>query len=195
MIISDATWTVKYVARLRKVNDAAADKVRKYLEANSIVTLQDWNALIDYSYAVSTSFGEAAAAIACEFYDAVATASKAGVAAAIPAPTATYAEVAKSIRGTGKSGNIDMMANSVGRLVKMAGVDTTMMNAIRDGRGSPEATPARFALLLPRAAGRGPQIKPSRADTLNTSTQTATAPMLFASAETPTWKATIQSCF
>ena len=132
MIISDATWTVKYVARLRKVNDAAADKVRKYLEANSIVTLQDWNALIDYSYAVSTSFGEAAAAIACEFYDAVATASKAGVAAAIPAPTATYAEVAKSIRGTGKSGNIDMMANSVGRLVKMAGVDTTMMNAIRD---------------------------------------------------------------
>lgn len=133
MIITDATWTIKYVGRLRKVNEAAADKVRKYLEKHSIVTLQDWNALIDYAYAVSTSFGEAAAAIACEFYDAVAEATKAGVPAAIPAATATYAEVAKSIRGTGKSGNVDMMANSVGRLVKMAGVDTTMQNAIRDG--------------------------------------------------------------
>ena len=133
MIISDATWTKKYVGRLRKVNDAAADKVRKYLEKHSIVTLQDWNALVEYSYAVSTSFGEAAAAIACEFYDAVAEASNANVPAAVPAATATYAEVAKSIRGTGKSGSIDMMANSIGRLVKMAGVDTTMQNAIRDG--------------------------------------------------------------
>lgn len=133
MIITDATWTIKYVARLRKVNNAAADKVKKYLEKHSIVTLQDWNALIDYSYAVSTSFGEAAAAIACEFYDEVAIATNANVPAAVPAATATYAEVAKSIRGTGKSGNIDMMANSIGRLVKMAGVDTTMQNAIRDG--------------------------------------------------------------
>lgn len=132
MIITDATWTIKYVGRLRKVNDAAADKVRKYLEKHSIVTLQDWNALIEYSYAVSTSFGEAAAAIACEFYDAVAEASNANVPAAVPAATATFAEVAKSIRGTGKSGNVDLMANSVGRLVKMAGVDTTMQNAIRD---------------------------------------------------------------
>lgn len=133
MIITDGTWKIKYVGRLRKVNDAAADKVRKYLEKHSIVTLQDWNALIEYSYAVSTSFGEAAAAIACEFYDAVAEASNANVPAAVPAATATFAEVAKSIRGTGKSGNVDLMANSVGRLVKMAGVDTTMQNAIRDG--------------------------------------------------------------
>ena len=133
MIITDGTWKIKYVGRLRKVNDAAADKVRKYLEKHSIVTLQDWNALIEYSYAVSTSFGEAAAAIACEFYDAVAQASNANVPAAVPAATATFAEVAKSIRGTGKSGNVDLMANSIGRLVKMAGVDTTMQNAIRDG--------------------------------------------------------------
>ena len=155
MIISDATWTIKYVGRLRKVNDAAADKVRKYLEKHSIVTLQDWNALIEYSYAVSTSFGEAAAAIACEFYDAVAEATNANVPAAVPAATATFAEVAKSIRGTGKSGNIDMMANSVGRLVKMAGVDTTMQNAIRDGAEwawIPKGDTCAFCLTL---ASRG----------------------------------------
>lgn len=133
MTITDATWTIKYVGRLRKVTDAAADKVRKYLEKHAITTLQDWNALIDYCFAVSTSFGEAAAAVACEFYDEVALASGVKLAAAIPASTATYAEVAKAIRGTGKSGNTDMMANSIGRLVKMAGVDTTMQNALRDG--------------------------------------------------------------
>lgn len=133
MIISDATWAIQYVGRLRKLNDEAADKMLKYLKKHTIVTLQDWNALIDYAYSVSTKYGEAAGAIAAEFYDSVAAASGADVAAAVPAETATYAEVAKSIRGTGKSGNHNLMANSVGRLVKMAGVDTTMQNAIRDG--------------------------------------------------------------
>lgn len=133
MIITDATWTTQYIGRLRKINDAAADKIRKYLEKNMIVTLQDWNALIDFAYGVSTKYGEAAGAIACEFYDAVALGSNVTVPAAVPAATATYAEVAKSIRGTGKSGNIDLMAGSISRLVKMAGVDTTMQNALRDG--------------------------------------------------------------
>lgn len=133
MIISDATWTIKYVGRLRKVNDAAADKVRKYLEKHSIVTLQDWNALIDYAYGVSTAYGEAAGALAAEFYDSVAKASGVAVPEAVPAATATYAEVAEAIRGAGKSGNQNLMASSVSRLVKMAGVDTTMQNAIRDG--------------------------------------------------------------
>ena len=133
MIITDATWETQYIGRLRKINDAAADKIRKYLEKNIVVTLQDWNALIDFAYGVSTKYGEAAGAIACEFYDAVALASNVTVQAAVPASTATYAEVAKSIRGTGKSGNIDLMAGSISRLVKMAGVDTTMQNALRDG--------------------------------------------------------------
>lgn len=133
MTISDATWTIEYVGKLRAINNQAADKMRKYLEKHMIVTLQDWNALIDYAYGVSTAYGEAAGALAAEFYDSVALASGVKVPAAVPAQTATYAEVAKSIRGTGKSGNIDMMANSIGRLVKMAGVDTTMQNAIRDG--------------------------------------------------------------
>jgi hypothetical protein len=41
--------------------------------------------------------------------------------------------VAKAINGTAKLGNIGTMASSVGRMVKMTGVDTTMQNAIRDG--------------------------------------------------------------
>lgn len=133
MIISDATWKTQYIGRLRAINDAAADKIRKYLEKHVIVTLQDWNALIDFAYGVSTKYGEVAGTIACEFYEAVAAASGVVVPAATLAATASYSEVAKSIRGTDKSGNIELMAGSISRLVKMTSVDTTMQNAIRDG--------------------------------------------------------------
>ncbi len=133
MTITNATWKTKYIGRLREINNGAADKMRGYLDKHIIVTLQDWNALIDYAYSVSTVYGEAAGALACEFYDAIARASNAAVPTAKPAPTATYQEVAKAIRGTGKSKNVDLMSNAIGRLVKMAGVDTTMQNALRDG--------------------------------------------------------------
>ena len=133
MIINETTWREKFIARLRKINEAAVATVMEYLTRHSLITLQDWNALIDYAYSVSSAYGESAASIACEFYDAVAAASGINILAATPAETATYQEVAKAIRGTGKTGNIDLMANSIGRLVKMAGVDTTMQNALRDG--------------------------------------------------------------
>lgn len=133
MIISDATWTIKYVGRLRAINEKAAELMRKYLEKHSIVTLQDWNALTDYAYSLTTKYGEAAAALACEFYDAVAVATKANVLPAVPADPPTYSEVAKAVRGTGKSGNTELMAGAISRLVKVTGVDTTMQNALRDG--------------------------------------------------------------
>ena len=69
----------------------------------------------------------------CEMYDAAAIASGAALVVAEPAPTATYAEVAKAINGTLKTGNAEIVSASVGRMVKMAGVDTTMKNALRDG--------------------------------------------------------------
>lgn len=155
MIISETTWREKFIARLRKINEAAVATVLEYLTSHSLITLQDWNALIDYAYSVSSAYGESAASIACEFYDAVAVASNANIPSAEPAPTATYQEVAKAIRGTGKSENIDLMANSIGRLVKMAGVDTTMQNALRDGAEwawIPSGDTCAFCLVL---ASRG----------------------------------------
>lgn len=155
MIISETTWREKFIARLRKINEAAVATVLQYLTSHSLITLQDWNALIDYAYSVSNAYGESAASIACEFYDAVAAASNANISSAEPAPTATYQEVAKAIRGTGKSENIDLMANSIGRLVKMAGVDTTMQNALRDGAEwawIPSGDTCAFCLVL---ASRG----------------------------------------
>lgn len=155
MIISETTWREKFIARLRKINEAAVATMQEYLTSHSLITLQDWNALIDYAYSVSSAYGESAASIACEFYDAVAAASNANIPSAEPAPTASYQEVAKAIRGTGKSENIDLMANSIGRLVKMAGVDTTMQNALRDGAEwawIPSGDTCAFCLVL---ASRG----------------------------------------
>ena len=54
--------------------------------------------------------------------------------AAIPAETASYGEVAKTVNGMIKqNASADSMGSAIGRLVKRQGVDTTMQNAIRDG--------------------------------------------------------------
>ena len=89
--------------------------------------------LVEYAYGISTKYGEAAAALACEMYDAVAEASGASILPAVPADPAEYGEVAKTVYGTRKTGNQNIVASSIGRLVKRTGADTTIKNAIRDG--------------------------------------------------------------
>lgn len=133
MQISRRTWN-NYIAILRQINDQAGAEMRAFLDAN------DWRAdritrqaCIDLGYALATKYGEAAGAVACEMYDAIAQAALATIPAAEPAATATYAEVAKAVNGTMKTDNNEVIASAVSRLVKMAGVDTTMHNAIRDG--------------------------------------------------------------
>lgn len=100
----------------------------------------DRTQLIDYAYYVSNKYGEASAALSAEMYDAVAELSGARVAAAVPAETASYSEVAKTVNGIIKNtGNEEILAQGVGRLVKMAGTDTMLSNAYRDrpkGKGS-----------------------------------------------------------
>lgn len=132
MTIPERTW-VNYINRLRKVNDAAAARMETYLRTHTVETYAQRQALIEYAYAVATRYGEGAAELACEMYDALGLASEAILPAAEPAGTATIAEVAKTVNGTMKvSKDIEVIAAAVGRLVKMAGVDTTMENAIRD---------------------------------------------------------------
>lgn len=133
MTISITAWTA-FLERLRKVNDAATDKMLKYIELNGMPQTQEQiNAAIDYAFGLATKYGEAAAELACQMYDATALASGVKLPASEPAATASMHEVAKAIQGTVKSGNANIVASAVGRWVKMAGVDTTMQNAIRDG--------------------------------------------------------------
>lgn len=132
MTITRSVWS-KYIASLRKVNDEAARLAIRYLETHDTVTQAGVDALIEYCYSLATKYGEAAAELAAQMYDALALATGASVAPAVPAATATMQETAKAVVGTMKTGNNEIVSSAVGRLVKMAGVDTTMQNALRDG--------------------------------------------------------------
>ena len=132
MTITRSVWS-KYIASLRKVNDEAARLAIRYLETHDTVTQAGIDALIEYCYGLATKYGEAAAELAAQMYDALALATGASVAPAVPAATATMQETAKAVVGTMKTGNNEIVSSAVGRLVKMAGVDTTMQNALRDG--------------------------------------------------------------
>lgn len=128
-----------YVGTLRKVSKRARTEMLAFIDQynraldSGVISLTEYeNALIDYAYALATRYGEAAGAAACEMYDATAVLQGRVLAPAAPAETATMAETAKAIKGTLKTGNPDIVADAVGRLVKQAGADTTLQNAKRD---------------------------------------------------------------
>lgn len=129
MKISRKIWNA-YIAKLRAINDKAVADMWAWLDANGI---ENADAMIDYAFALSTKYGNASAALAAEMYDAAVNLSGMFYPAAVPAETATIGEVAKAVVGTAKTGNPEIISGAVGRLVKMAGVDTTMQNALRDG--------------------------------------------------------------
>lgn len=124
----------KYIAALRKCSDEAASRMLAYLAAHP-----GWEdgqvpqALVDYAAALVSRYGEGAAEAACEMYDAIAAASGVALPTAEPAEVAAIRDVAKAVQGTALTGNAETVGGAVSRLVKLAGVDTTAKNAIRDG--------------------------------------------------------------
>ena len=137
--ITQAQWK-KYISRLRQINDTAADEFREYVISQGGYANIDRQRLIDFAYGISTKYGEASAALSAEMYDAVAELSGVTVPAAVPAETATRAEVSKTVNGIIKNTHSDaVLAQGVGKLVKQAGADTILSNAYRDrpkGKGS-----------------------------------------------------------
>ena len=133
MRISDKVWS-NYIKKLRAFNDKAASLVAKYYETHTITSTDGLNRLIEYSYAVATKYGEGAAALSAEMYDAIAELSGVFLPPAETAPTATVSETARAVNGARLfSQDPDVIGSAIGRLVKQAGVDTTMQNALRDG--------------------------------------------------------------
>lgn len=140
----DATLTLnqwqRYRDILKKLSDKAADEFRDAVwNVNGrwhgvglgAIPRQD---LIDYAYALITKYSEGATEAACEFYDAIAALAGVDVPPAVPAATATVNDVGKTLNGVIKqSHNQELIASAMGRLVKQAGQDTTLQNALRDG--------------------------------------------------------------
>ena len=137
--ITQREWN-RYIALLRSINNEAANEFRDLIISKGGYNNIERQKLIDYAYGLATKYGEASAAVSAEMYDAMAALSGASVPAALPAETATYSDVAKTVNGIIKNtANEEILAQGVGRLVKMAGTDTILSNAYRDrpkGRGS-----------------------------------------------------------
>lgn len=127
MKITEKAWN-DYINRLSQVNQKAAQLMKQYIEQHGT---EDTDALIAYANALVNKYGEGSAELACQMYDAVADASGVTVPAAEPAAIADYGEVAKAVNGTKHS--TPLLLNGISRLVKRAGADTTLKNALRDG--------------------------------------------------------------
>ena len=128
MQITAKTWN-EYITRLSRLNQKAGQLMRQYIDTHGT---GDADALITYAAALVTKNGEGSAELACQMYDALAEAANAGVPAAEPAEPADYGEVARMVNAT-KNQNPANLPNGVSRLVKRAGADTTLKNAVRDG--------------------------------------------------------------
>ena len=149
MRITATAWAA-YTQQLAKLNKKAGRLMADYLAAHGT---RDTDALISYAHALVTKYGEGSAELACQMYDALAAAAKAGVPAAEPAQTAAYSEVARMVQATKQS--LPQMQRGVSRLVKRAGADTTLKNALRDGAEwawVPQGDTCAFCLTL---ASRG----------------------------------------
>lgn len=134
------TWT-KYKNLLAKLSNQAAEEFRDAVwNVNGRwhgVGLGNIprNELIDYAYALVTKYSDGASTTACLFYDELAALSGASVPAAVPAESASISQVGKAVNGAIKNskGNAEVVSSTIGRLVKQAGQDTTLQNALRDG--------------------------------------------------------------
>ena len=128
MRISAKDWE-SYINKLSRINKKAADAMQAFIDKNG---MDDMNAVVEYAYALATKYGEASGELACEMYDAVAEAAGKRVPPAEIAPTASYMDTAKAVHGTMLNPH-NTVPQTVGRLVKQAGADTTLRNALRDG--------------------------------------------------------------
>lgn len=149
MRITATAWAA-YTQQLAKLNKKAGQLMADYIAAHGT---RDTDALIAYAYALVTKYGEGSAELACQMYDALAAAAKAGVPTAEPAEPASYGEVARMVQATKASP--PQMQRGVSRLVKRAGADTTLKNALRDGAEFawvPQGDTCAFCLTL---ASRG----------------------------------------
>ena len=132
MTISKEVWK-NYIDGLEAISEKAKELTQKYIETHDVDSNEGRQALIDYCYGLSSKYGEAAAEFACQMYDAISALEGAEVDPAEPAETATYQDTAKAVNGTLKNLlRAEIAAAAIGRLVKLAGQDTTLNNAIRD---------------------------------------------------------------
>ncbi len=126
MKITAKSWN-EYTKKLSKLNQKAGALMREYIGNHGT---DDTKALMDYAMALIQKYGEGSAELACQMYDSMAEMAGVSLPSAEPAEVASYKEVAKMVNATQESPL--QMERAVSRMVKRAGADTTLKNAIRD---------------------------------------------------------------
>lgn len=133
MTISMKDW-LKYISTLRRLNDKAADAMTAFIGRQGGLTSANIKEVIDYAYAVTSKYAAGAGTAAADMYDATAALAGKYLPPAEVAPLPTYGDVAQTVYGVAnRTNNIEEIAASIARLVKLTGQDTTLLNAKRDG--------------------------------------------------------------
>lgn len=128
MNIPRKAWT-DFAQKLAAVNETAAQLMKQWLKANGTGNLE---AAVQYAYQLSLTYGEAAAALACEMYEAAALFYGVTVPPAVPGDGPIEERLkAAIIKATIEAPST--IPAIVGRTVKQQAADTTLKNAQRDG--------------------------------------------------------------
>ena len=146
MKLSRKNWN-SYVTRLSAINKTAGKKMEAWIAKHGT---DDVEALIEYAYALTTRYGEAASAAACQMYDEIADIQQAHVPPAEPKPTQHINYVDKAIRSTLDRAP-STVPSTVSEMVKRTGAETTLKNAQRDGAyfaWVPDGDTCAFCLTL-----------------------------------------------
>lgn len=128
MQITEQAWA-EYVRKLAQLDEEAGAKMAHYIDIFG--TDNPDNHLVTYAQALIEKYGAGSAELACQMYDELARLSGVDVPPAVPAEPASYSETAKMVWATLHSPAL--LRRGVSRLVKQAGADTTLKNALRDG--------------------------------------------------------------
>lgn len=128
MKISTEQWAT-YTRLMSALKGTARRKMLAYITEHGV---SDMDAVIDYAFGLATKYGEGTSAAAAEMYDSIARAQNANVPAAEVAATASYTDTAKAVTYANGIGQ-QMIPGAVEMLVKQAGEDTMLKNAVRDG--------------------------------------------------------------
>lgn len=154
MKVTAKTW-FEYISKKSKINQKAIDLMQKWLDANPDAPK---NEIIMHACDIIDRYGQAAGALSCEMYETMADAQGATVETAEMAELPDTSEVGKAVNGTIKQGK--RVADTVGRMVKQVGEDTTLKNAVRDDAEwawIPHGDTCAFCIVL---ASRGWQSMP-----------------------------------
>ena len=150
LVIPEAAWD-EYVAALAKIDRVATERMQKYIDSHEIDSEEAIQRMVAVADGISTYYGEAAAELAAEMYDLFNEGEPAE-----PAETSPYWYIDMAVRGAMKMAPYAILvAGAVGRTVKLAGQDTTLKNAIRDGAEVawiPHGDTCPFCIML---AGEG----------------------------------------